>query len=133
MSFFNLSFLGRRGTRCFLMRALSEFRFRPQLSYLLSGPPDFHVAEFGELGFEVFPIIILATRFDDDLRFLAQAHTLVQLVVNRLHRLAKLMPPIQSSTLGCCRAIGIHPVHSVFGNQRHEALRQFFDRLVERF
>ena len=41
--------------------------------------------------------------------------------------------PIQRTTLCRSRTVGIHPVHTVLADQRHQTLGQFLDRLVEGF
>ena len=63
----------------------------------------------------------------------AGGDALVQLVKDRLDRLAEFVAPIQRAALGGGGAVGIHPVHAVLAHQADQALGQLLDRLVEGF
>ena len=56
---------------------------------------------------------------------------MVEFLHDRLDGVVEGRHPVEGAALCRGGAVGVHPVHTVLGNERHKALREFLDGLVE--
>src|SRR3569623_70358 len=117
----------RRGSPLRLRRPLG-----PQRANGRAGLPHLALGDLGQFLLELRPVVAAADRLEDAPRLRAGLALVVQLLEDRLGGVAELLEPVERPALGGRRAVGVHPVHAVLGDERVQALRRLLDRLVER-
>ena len=104
---------------------------RTKFTHCFACLPDFALAHFFKFCVEFLTIIRLAVRIYRDLSLVSCLHAFIKFIEYRESRIAELLPPIKRTTLSSSGAVCLHPVHTVLRNERHEALREFLNSLVE--
>ncbi len=93
--------------------------------------PHLALAEGTELLFELLAVVGLRVAVDRDLSLVAGLHALVELLHDGLDGIVERTHPVEGTTLSGGRAVGIHPVHTVLGEEGHERLGELLNGLVE--
>src|SRR5262245_65441497 len=122
---------GRPGVRR-LRKTISTLLLRPQRPDLLARLPHFAVRNLLQLLFELLPVVGPAVRFQRAPSLIAGLDRLVELLKDGPRSVAKLLEPVERAALGRRRAIGVHPVHPLLGDQGVQALGRFLDSLIKR-
>ncbi len=60
-------------------------------------------------------------------------YRLIQFFEYRLGSIVERNHPVECAALGCSRAVGIHPVHTFGGKERHQRLGKLFYGFIESF
>lgn len=93
--------------------------------------PHFHVAHSFKFLVQAIAIVGLRVGIDRNLSLVTCLYRVVEPLHNWLDSLTEARSPIESTTLCCCRTVGIHPIHTLLSEQRHQALCQLFNCLIE--
>src|SRR5262249_46352737 len=96
------------------------------------GTPHLAFGDLFQLLLQLGAVVRTAVALQRPPRLLAGLDLPVQLLEQRLDHVTEALEPVESAALGGRRAVGVHPVHAVLGDQWIEALRRLLDRLVER-
>jgi hypothetical protein len=97
--------------RCFL---------RSEFTHGSSGLPQFAVPYFFQFFRQFFAVVRFAAGFDRAFCFGTTGYAFVEFLKDRQGGSLKTFLSVECTTLGRCGAVGIHPIHTVFGNQRHQ-------------
>src|SRR5262245_17759199 len=112
--------------------ALPSLVLRPQGPDRLAGLPHFAVGDLLQLLLQLLPVVRPAVRLERPPRLRAGLDRLVELLEYRLRGVAEPLEPVKRPPLSGRRAVRVHPVHPLLGDQRLEALRRLLERLVDR-
>src|SRR4029077_18253690 len=91
-----------------------------------TGLPHFTLPQFPEFYFKSFAVVCLAVAVDTALGLLTRGNAFIEFPEYRCSSIPEFFPPIQCASLCSGGTVGIHPVHSVLRNQRHQTLGEFF-------
>src|SRR5262245_8707250 len=97
--------------------SLSALLLGPQAAYLLARLPHLAVGDFLEFLLQLRPVIGPAIRFERPPRFFARFDRVIKRLKHGLRRVAELLEPIERPALGGRRAVRIHPIHPLLGDQ----------------
>ena len=107
--------------------------FGAKLAHGFASAPHFALAQRLEFGLKTYAVVGLGVAVDADLCFVTRCHALVETLHDGLDGVVEGSHPVERAALGGGGAVGIHPVHTVLGKQRHQGLGQLLYRLVEGF
>mmetsp|Transcript_9504 Transcript_9504/g.18011 ORF Transcript_9504/g.18011 Transcript_9504/m.18011 type:complete len:392 (+) Transcript_9504:99-1274(+) len=95
--------------------------------------PDFHVPQVLELSIQANLVVIFAVDVKGAAGFVAIGNFGVQFFKDGQSSFLKVGVPVQRTSLGGGRAVGVHPVHTIFADERVQRLSGFFHGFIERF
>src|SRR5690606_10853190 len=93
---------------------------RAELAHSGTGLPQLAFTDLTQFLLELFAVVGLTTAFNGALCFLSRGDTLVEFLEHRKGCRLETFLPIECAALGSGRAVGVHPVHAVFCDQRHQ-------------
>ena len=97
----------------------------------LCGAPHLAVVHGCKFLLKTGTVVGLRVGIDADLCFVTALHTCIELLHDGLNGIMETREPVKCATLGGGGTIGIHPVHTLLSEERHEALCELFYCLVE--
>mmetsp|Transcript_14365 Transcript_14365/g.25836 ORF Transcript_14365/g.25836 Transcript_14365/m.25836 type:complete len:259 (-) Transcript_14365:548-1324(-) len=135
LSLYNISALPYVKANCAAATAVAGHlvAFRTQRADSDASLPHFAVSILLELFLKLLVVVWLRVLVERSLGFGAVDDAGVEFLEDWLGGLFETRSPVEGAALGCCRAVGKHPVHTILADEGVQRLGGFLYSLVEGF